>query len=224
MILADWSPWMREIISASVLTIIQRRSFSRGLLTWLGHLGGLGLIPLGILDNSVVPVPGSVDALTIVLAANQRDWWPYYAAMATVGSLIGGYLTYRLAQREGAEKIERRVPRKTWQKVRATFKRWGFGAIATAALLPPPAPMVPFLLAAGAAEYSRKKFLGALATGRGVRYSVLAFLGAMYGRSVIHVFAKHGRPVAIGVGICAAAGVAVFLLLRRSKRKSAQHA
>ncbi len=76
-----------------VLDAIQHHTFSRRLLLWLGHLGGPGLILLGILDNSVVPVPGSMDVLTIVLAANQRDWWPYYAAMATVGSLIGGYLT-----------------------------------------------------------------------------------------------------------------------------------
>ena len=53
---------------------------------WLERLGGLGLILLGILDNSPVPVPGSMDALTIILAAHQKAWWPYYAAMATVGA------------------------------------------------------------------------------------------------------------------------------------------
>jgi len=165
-----------------------------------------------------------MDALTIVLAANQPDWWPYYAAMATAGSLIGGYLTYRLAQREGAEKIEKRVPRKTWQKVQNVFKRWGFGAVATFALLPPPTPMVPVLLAAGVADYSRKKFLGALTTGRGVRYTVIAFLGAMYGRQIIHVLAKHERPFLIGLGICVAAGIAVFppQVLAKTKNRAAR--
>jgi hypothetical protein len=31
---------------------------------WIYQLGGLGFIPLGILDNSVIPLPGSMDVLT----------------------------------------------------------------------------------------------------------------------------------------------------------------
>jgi len=60
---------------------------------WFYHLGGAGLILLGLLDSSAIPVPGSMDALTIVLSAHARQWWPYYAFMATAGSVIGGYLT-----------------------------------------------------------------------------------------------------------------------------------
>jgi membrane protein YqaA with SNARE-associated domain len=215
---------MQNATSAFIRGFVQHRSFSPRLLGWLGHLGGPGLILLGLLDNSVVPVPGSMDVSTVLLSAKARDWWPYYAAMATIGSLIGGYLTYRLALKEGAEKIEKRVPPKTWEKVRATFKRWGFGAIAAAAVLPPPTPMKPFLLVAGAAKYSRPKFLGALATGRGIRYFVLAFLGARYGRQIIGVLTKSGLPIVIAVGTCIAVGVAAFFIVRRMRRKSAQHA
>ena len=65
---------------------------------WIFHLGALGLIPLGLLDASVIPLPGSMDVLTIVLAAKQPDWWIYYAIMATIGSVLGNFLTYRLAR------------------------------------------------------------------------------------------------------------------------------
>ena len=42
---------------------------------WIYTLGGLGFIPLGLLDNSVIPLPGSMDVLTIFLSARkeQRD-------------------------------------------------------------------------------------------------------------------------------------------------------
>jgi membrane protein YqaA with SNARE-associated domain len=208
------------------LAAVQRRSFSRGLLIWLRHLGGPGLILLALLDNSVVPVPGSMDALTIVLAANQRAWWPYYAAMATIGSIIGGYLTYRLAQKEGNERLKRRVPRDAMKKVEGIFNRWGFGAIAIASVLPPPAPMVPFLIAAGATHYSRNKFIAALAVGRGVRYGVLAFLAALYGRRILHLISHHATPVVIvSVVLSVAVIVAIFVLrLRHSRRKTEQHA
>ena len=73
--------------------------------TWqhLRRLGGPGLVLLGIADNSVVPLTGSMDVLTIWLAARHREPWPYYAAMATIGAVIGGYITYALARKGGKE-------------------------------------------------------------------------------------------------------------------------
>ena len=43
---------------------------------WLHRLGGPGLILLGIADNSLIPLPGSVDVFTILLSAHRREWWP----------------------------------------------------------------------------------------------------------------------------------------------------
>jgi membrane protein DedA with SNARE-associated domain len=195
---------------------------SRRVLHWLHHLGGPGLILLGIVDSSVVPVPGSLDALTIVLAANQHKWWPYYAAMATLGSLIGGYLTYRLAEREGKEKLEKRLSRDKVRKIESIFDRWGFGAIAIVAFLPPPAPMVPFLLAAGAAQYSRNKFIGALALGRSIRYTLLAFLAARYGGTLLRLISHHGHVIIVLIAVLAAAGVGAFLFLRYRRKKTGE--
>src|SRR5580658_8053536 len=137
---------------------------------WIFHLGAFGLIPLGLLDASVVPLPGSMDVLTIVLATKQPDWWFTYAVIATVGSVLGNFLTYRLARKGGKATLEKRLSRKNMDRVTKTFERWGFGAIAIPALLPPPVPMVPFVLAAGAMQYPMKKFLAAFTIGRIVRY------------------------------------------------------
>jgi hypothetical protein len=48
------------------------------------------------------------------------------------------------------------------KKVYAVSERWGFAAIAIVAVLPPPAPMAAFMFAAGAMQYSVKKFLFAV--------------------------------------------------------------
>ena len=53
---------------------------------WLVRLGGPGLVVLGVADNSVIPLTGSMDVLTIWLAARHRELWPYYAVMATAGA------------------------------------------------------------------------------------------------------------------------------------------
>ena len=96
----------------------------------LRHLGGLGLILLGLADNSVVPLPGSMDVLTIFLAASNRPLWWYYALMATVGALVGGYVTYGLARKGGKEALERKLSKEKVQTVYRRFERWGFGAVA----------------------------------------------------------------------------------------------
>src|ERR1041385_1572943 len=132
---------------------------------WLIRLGGPGLVLLGIADNSVVPLTGSMDVLTIWLAASHRDLWPYYAVMATVGAVVGGYITYSLGRKGGKEAIERKLNKKKAEKVFRGFERLGFRTVLISAVLPPPFPMVPALLAAGALQYSRKKFVGALALG-----------------------------------------------------------
>jgi membrane protein YqaA with SNARE-associated domain len=167
---------------------------ARSVRRWLFHLGGLGLIPLGILDNSPIPLPGIMDVATIVLSARQEQMWLYYAFMATAGSIIGGFISYRLVRKGGKEALERRFSRRTVDKVCGIFERWGFAAIAIPALLPPPVPMVPFVFAAGAMQYPARKFLAALTLGRTSRYMILAYLAARYGRQIIAFITKHGQP------------------------------
>ena len=192
-----------HLIAASLPTL------ARSLRRWMFHLGGLGLIPLGLLDNSPLPTPGAMDVATLLLSARQPQLWLYYAVMATVGSLVGGFVTYRLARKGGKAALERRFSRRKVDKVCELFERWGFGAIAIPALLPPPVPMVPFLLAAGAMQYPVRKFLAALALGRVARYMLLAYLAARYGRRIIAFIRVHGHPVALGIIIVLLATAAV---------------
>ena len=177
---------MRMLLFATAL-LASKKSAVR----WLVHLGGPGLIVLGVIDNSPVPLPGSMDAATILLAAHHRNLWVYYAIMATLGAALGGYLTYRMARKGGKETLEKRLSKRKATKVYAIFERWGFAAVAIPAILPPPFPIVPMLLAAGAMQYPARKFLAALALGRGIRYTILAYLGAHYGRNIVRFFALY---------------------------------
>jgi membrane protein YqaA with SNARE-associated domain len=189
---------------------------------WIYQLGGLGLIPLGLLDNSVVPLPGSMDVLTVVLAARDARWWFYYAIMATIGSVIGAFVTFRLARKGGKETLKRKLSPERAKSIVKIFSKWGFWSIAIAALLPPPVPMVPFVIAAGAAQYSTKKFLAALTLGRAVRYTAVALLGVRYGRGIIGLVTHPGHPyIFAGVTTVVIAGVIVFVVLSARKKKHA---
>lgn len=188
----------------------------------LRNMGGPGLVILGIADNSVVPLTGSMDVLTIWLAARHHEPWPYYAAMATLGALVGGYITYALARRGGQEAMERKLSKRRARQVAKRFERWGFWAVAIPALLPPPFPFVPFLVAAGAGQYPRKKFLGSLALGRGIRYCIEAFLGFHYGRAILDFFRQYYQP-ALGVLIGLAVVGALLTVVEYFRHRKSPH-
>jgi membrane protein YqaA with SNARE-associated domain len=189
--------------------------------TVLKKLGGPGLIVLGIIDSSAVPVPGSQDLLTIILSTVHRDLWLYYALMATAGSVAGGYLTYRLGKKGGTEAFESRVPAKKLEKVDKTFEKWGFGSVFLGAILPPPFPMVPVIVAAGALQYPAKKFLAALGLGRALRFTVVAYIGSIYGQAGFHFITSHSREftiVLIAAGLLGATTLAAYLIFRKRRQ------
>lgn len=186
---------------------------------WLLRLRSIGQIAVGLADNSIIPMPGSLDVLTIWLAASESHYWWFYAFMATVGALIGGDITYELARKGGKEALERKLRKKQAEKLCSRFERWGFGAVAVPAILPPPFPIVPFLLAAGALQYPRKKFLGALAVGRGIRFTVIAGLGAIYGDAIVGFFSKYYKPaLATLIGLSIIAGIFALIEYLRYRR------
>jgi membrane protein DedA with SNARE-associated domain len=74
------------------------------------------------------------------------------------------------------------------------------------------------LIAAGAMQYSRTKFLTALTIGRLIRYTIFAFLGATYGREIISLFTRHGYAV-LFVALGASVAAVIIVLLVRKYRK-----
>lgn len=205
------SPHLQFLLAVSVWTRLRR-------------LGGLGLILLGIADSSVIPLTGSMDVLTIYLAARHREPWPYYALMATIGAVIGGYITYSLASKGGKQALEHRFSKKRAAKIYQRFERWGFGAVVVPAFLPPPFPLVPFLLAAGALQYPRKKFLAALTLGRAIRFTILAALGAVYGTHVTRFFSRYYKPaLAVLIGLAIVGGVSTVVGYYRTSGRKKRH-
>jgi membrane protein DedA with SNARE-associated domain len=192
---------------------------------WMHRLGGPGLVLLGLADNSVVPLPGSMDVFVIILSSHRRELWFYYAAMATVGAVLGGYITYRLAAKGGEETLEKKFGKERVQKVYQRFEKHGFSTVFVGAVLPPPFPIVPFLMAAGVLQYPARKFLAALAAGRAMRFFAVALIGRIYGQAIIGFFSRYTKPVLYTL-ICLAVvgGIAAIVYFKwyRPKRRAEQ--
>jgi membrane protein YqaA with SNARE-associated domain len=191
-------------------------------MAWLVRLGGIGLVLLGFADNSPLPLPGSMDALTIILSAHERSWWPYYAIMATIGGVAGGYMTFVMGRKGGNEALEKKLQKKKIDKIFKSFEKYGFWSLFIPGLLPPPVPYSPFLLAAGALNYSPRKFFVAVGLARAIRYTALAYLGSMYSKQIFGFFHEYYKPlfwILIGLAIVGGGGLIWWTVKRKREGK-----
>lgn len=194
---------------------------------WIHGLGGPGLILLGILDNSPVmsTPPGTIDLFVIALATDHHGWWPYYAIMAAIGEVIGGYITYELAKKGGHATLEKKIGKARAGKIYGSFEKHGTATVLAGAVLPPPFPYTTVLLAAGVMQYPKRKFLPALTAGRLLRFSAEAALGRIYGRQIINFVATHYQLaerllVILAIGMVISAVVYFAWYRPKSKREN----
>jgi len=189
---------------------------------WLHRLGGPGLLLLGIADNAPFfsNPAGSVDVFLIVLAAHQPHWWAYYALMATVGEVLDGYLTYQISEKGGQQTFEKKLGKPRAEKLHKKFEKHGFVTVFGGAVLPPPFPFTPVLMAAGVMQYPRNKFFSALTAGRAARFFVMAYLARACGEQMISFFSKHYQSaiyVLIALAITAGIAAAIYFIWYRPK-------
>ncbi len=160
---------------------------------WLIHLGLPGLFVVSLLDAAIIPLPlpGSTDVLLLLIAAQHTQQPAVLAAIATVASVLGGYTTWRAGQKGGEAMLAHFVPKRMRKPVTRWMRGHGFATVSVSALLPPPVPLMPLLLGAGALGAKRQHFLSAFFLARAVRYGFVAWVGAVYGPRVLRVWNQY---------------------------------
>jgi len=188
----------------SLLLQTQKRRSHPSLLTTLRHLGAAGLFFLAILDSSPIPTFGGPDILTAVLAASHRPLWWEYAAAATAGSVVGAYLTFRLARTAGSAYLDKKFKHGKLSKFLKLFQHWATGTLIASTAIPLPSPTSMFFAAAGAGDYPQGRFLAIVTVCRGARYFTIAFIAGHYGRRFLRVLRHpidHWGWLALFVGL-----------------------
>jgi membrane protein YqaA with SNARE-associated domain len=189
-------------------------------ITWIAGvaiaLGGPGIFVIAFLDSSFISLPQINDVLVVLMVTRDKAWMPYYAAMATLGSVVGCYAIYYLAEKGGAAFLRKRLRQGHVDRALALYQKHGLMALMVPALLPPPAPFKLFVLAAGLANVRPVSFVVAIAVARGIRYLSLGILAIYYGDAALELMRTRGREVALWlVGFIVAAAIAWWLWKRR---------
>jgi membrane protein YqaA with SNARE-associated domain len=194
-------------------------------LHFLLSFGLFGIFFVSIVDSSFVPlpVPGVTDIMLIVMAAQHQNVI-LLVLLASAGSALGGYFSHQVGQRGGMAFLEKRVPPRIFKRVCTWMESHAILSVALPAILPPPMPLSPFVLAAGALNMSRKKFMITFTISRALRHIVAAWLGLQYGRHILRLWNslsdKYATPflTVLWIGIAISCGIAFWKLYKTSRR------
>ena len=170
------------------------------LIHMLLSFGLVGVFLVSIVDSSFVPlpIPGITDLLIVVLAAQHANLF-FLIGAATAGSFLGGFFSYKVGQSGGMAFLEKHVPARIFKPVFHWMETHAILSVALPAVLPPPMPLSPFVLAAGALKMSRNKFLITFTVSRFLRHALAAFLGVHYGPHVLRMWNKFTRKWAVPI-------------------------
>jgi membrane protein YqaA with SNARE-associated domain len=194
----------RSIFRADFLIQVSRKA---KIFAWLQglvlHFGGTGLFVVTFFDSSVLSFPFFPDAMLIQLCVNNPARMPYYALMGAVGSLSGCILLYFLAKKGGEAFFHKHAGGKA-EKIKEWVEGNAFLSAFVPALLPPPFPFKPFVLAEGVFQVPARTFILAILLGRGLRYGIEGILAVRYGDFALVYLKAHGAAFAIGMVVAIA--------------------
>ncbi len=194
--------------------------FARELFAFFIALGGFGLLGAGIV-TSLVFVPFGHDLLMVALTARRSDLLLYYTLMSAAGSVAGAYLIDLLFRRSGESGLARHLPPRRLDYLKQKISAHGGPAIAVACLAPPPFPYSPFLMAASALQYPRRKLLVIVGVSRGVRFLAMGLLALWFGSRIL-ALAEHpaAQITVIALVVLAVVGSAlsIYRWVKRSRR------
>ncbi len=154
---------------------------------FFAHLGGLGLLLLGVLDSSFLFTPFGNDLLIVVLTARHHDRMLYYAAMAATGSVLGCLLLDLVCRHVGEDKLDHVFSKKRLAGVRKRIEKRGAWMLAFISLMPPPFPFTPFIAAASLLKIPRLKMLSAIGVSRFARFLIVGSLAILFGPHIIRI-------------------------------------
>lgn len=189
--------------------------------------GPFGLMVLAICDSSFLSLPEVNDVLLMTFSIRQPDRMATYAAMTTLGSVIGCSMLYAVGRGSGAAFFHRRVQRNMsagrLAQVERWYERYGMLAVIVPSLLPPPTPFKMFVLSAGAFGISWPRFVLAVAIGRSIRYFAQGILAVMYGEMAIQFVQANFPTVGIVLSLVIVGSAIAFVVWRRRSRSEPAH-
>lgn len=183
--------------------------------------GPWGILLIALIDSIGVPLPATIDALLILIAAKAPGQAYFAAALAVLGSLAGNLALFQTA-RYGRQSVMRAPELERSGKLSSWFRRYGLITVFVPAATPiVPLPLKLFVVSAGALRTPLLNFLSVIFAGRVLRYFGEAYLGATLGART-QSFVQHNKwtMLAIPLALSVLSYLVVLFIRGQSPRSS----
>ena len=183
----------------------------------------IGAAGSAALDSSRLFIPPiDLEAAIVILRRHSEIVWllPF---LATAGSLIGAAMVFWIGRKIGNNGLEHWISPRVLESVRRKVRNKGAIALVLPALLPPPFPLLPFVLASGALSVRATRFFIMFAGLRLVRFSILTALAWFYGRQILAMFQTGTLKTLMTVFmvlIVVGTSTTIYRLVTRTHRRS----
>jgi membrane protein YqaA with SNARE-associated domain len=168
------------------------------------------LAGVAFVESSVFPIPPDVLLIPMIIAAPQRAW--RYAAIATLASVVGGYLGYAIGYFAfatiGTAVLEFYHAMPAYERFKAAAAEWGAWVIILKGMTPIPYKLV--TIASGFVKFDLLTFTIASLISRSLRFFLVAALLYWFGEPIRRFI--EGRLMLV-TSAFAAALVGGFLVL-----------
>lgn len=165
--------------------------------SYLQALGVPGLLIISFLESFISPI--LPDILLIPLALSNPANAITYAALATLCSVLGGFIGYYIGQRWGIDLFHRKVPEKYTKRIEYWIGRYGGWAIFFASLAPIPYKFIS--ISAGVFQVNWFVFTIASIFGRAKRFMLIGILIYFYGEKAVALSKEYSDNMLWGFGI-----------------------
>jgi membrane protein YqaA with SNARE-associated domain len=183
----------------------------------LKPLGVWGVFAIAALDGAALGLP--MDPIVATYVYQNRSRFLLYVLMAATGSALGSIVIYGIGSWGGEELLRKRISAERFEKFHQAFEKHPFWSLMFPAMLPPPTPFKLFALAAAVSEMQFSHFLLAIFAGRFVRFLLLSILTLVFGPDIVRIFGSVIREHWIWVLAAGAAGLAIWLVVIRLKKR-----
>lgn len=169
---------------------------------------------ISFFEAIIFPIPPDF-FLIAILASNNARRWAYYSFITSLGSVLGGIVSYGIGylffDSFGQKIIDFYNIGESFETANVMFQDNAFWAVLVAAITPLPDKL--FNLVAGFFKVNPLVFLGAYIIARSARFFLVGFIMKLFGVRIARVIYRHLSIFSV-VLIVLVIALVVFLLIR----------
>jgi len=149
--------------------------------------GMLALFINALVESSFFPLPP--DLLLIALSLFRPSWALAFAAICSVGSVLGGVLGYFIGLKGGRPLLQRLISEERIRFVERYYQKYDIWAVGIAGFTP--IPYKAFTISAGVFVLDLKRFIFISLVSRSARFFIVGFMIFLFGETIQYYLTKY---------------------------------